>query len=233
HQVARLAGSGRLSGRIRIPGAVGLLEVVADLRASQVICHMDVEAPREGRPVTRVKWLLRQLRRAPDSVRLEAFASHSRGPGNSELLRDVRVTPSLLVAGHRRELRSFRVAAIYPMGSKRGIGRNSFIDSVLTAVDSFHRDVVKELKAWSAPAPRKDNATSGASEDPLAGSSMGTEDPREGCLQARAIDTAGSSISSTAEQGAGAGHDVAQVPAQRCGPTPIPEAVDAEVAAAQ
>jgi hypothetical protein len=154
NKVAMLAGSGRLSGGIRIPGTVGVLEVVADLRANQVMCHIDLEAPREGRPITRVNWLVRQLKRAPDSIRLEAFVLHSRGPGSCELLRDVRATPALLVTDPRKELRSFRVAATYPMGAKRGTGRNSFIDSVLAAVTSFHEDVVQDLKSWSAPPPR-------------------------------------------------------------------------------
>lgn len=40
------------------------------------------------------------------------------------------------------------------MGTKRGRGRGSFIDSVLGATDTFYVDVLQHLKAWSAAPPR-------------------------------------------------------------------------------
>src|SRR4051812_29263135 len=63
---------GRLTGAIRIPNAVAPLNIEVDLRASRVTVHVDIDGPREGRPTTRVNWLVRQLKAAPDSVRLEA-----------------------------------------------------------------------------------------------------------------------------------------------------------------
>ena len=59
--VASLASNGTLIGGLNIPGAVAPLIVTADLRASKVYCHIDIEAPRRGRPLTRVNWLLRQF----------------------------------------------------------------------------------------------------------------------------------------------------------------------------
>lgn len=150
--VASLANDGSLTGSIRIPHAIGPIAVTADLRAGQVICHVDIDAPREGRAATRVKWLLRQIPDASDGVRLEAFAMHSRGAGAAELLRDVRESPLLLVSDPSKELRSFRVAVSKPLGTKRGRGRGSFIDSVNDAVNAFYGEVVQNLKAWR-PAP--------------------------------------------------------------------------------
>ncbi len=152
HQVASLASEGKLTGSIRIPHAVGPIVVTADLRAGQVICHVDIDAPREGRPATRVKWLLRQMSEASDGIRVEAFAMHTRGAGAAELLRDVRGNPLLLISDPSKELRSFRVAVSRPLGSKRGRGRGSFIDSVNDAINAFYAEVVQNLKAWR-PAP--------------------------------------------------------------------------------
>ena len=45
----------------------------------EVTCHVDVESPREGRATTRVNWLVRQLKNAPDGTRVEAFVAHARG----------------------------------------------------------------------------------------------------------------------------------------------------------
>jgi hypothetical protein len=152
--VGTLYTSGIMQGGIRIPNAVGPLVVTADLRGGRITCHIDVDAPREGRPTTRVNWLLRQLKQAPDGLRLEAFAMHSRGSGAADLLRDVRENPSTLIQDPAKELRSFRIAMTTTMGSKRGRGRGSFIDSVGDAVNGFYSEVVQNLKAWTAAPPR-------------------------------------------------------------------------------
>lgn len=152
--VDQLVQDGRLSGSIRIPDTIGPLVVTADLRAKTVTCHVDIDAPREGRPTTRVNWLIRQLKNAPEGVRVEATAAHSRGPGAAELLRVAREDPAALIADPTKDLRSFRVADTHAMGSKRGRGRGAFIDSVLDSVDTFYADVIQNLKAWSAAPPR-------------------------------------------------------------------------------
>jgi hypothetical protein len=151
--VSSLVSSGTLRASIRIPNAVAPLEIQANLRASRITCHFDIDAPREGKPTTRVNWLVRQLASAPDDVRVEAFALRAR-EGTAELLRDVRSNPALLVAEPKRELRSFRVAQIHSLGSKRGTGRGSFIDSILTAINTSYTDVGQNLKLWAASAPR-------------------------------------------------------------------------------
>jgi hypothetical protein len=153
-QLAGLVADGSLRGGIRIPHAVAPILVTADLRAGRVTVSIDIDAPREGRALTRVNWLLRQLRGAPDAVRVEAFVANQRGAGAAELLRKVREDPGLLIVDPKRELRSFQVALSAPMGSKRGRGRGGFIDSVLDLVDAFYGDVVQHLKAWSAAPPR-------------------------------------------------------------------------------
>lgn len=153
-QVARLVEKGTLAGAIRIPDTVGDIYVTADLRARTVTCHVDIDAPAEGRPRTRVNWLLRQLRTAPDDLRVEVFAARSRGAGATELLGVVREDPMLLLPDPKREPRSFRVARTVPMGVKRGRGRNSFIDGVVEAVDEFYQQAVQQIKAWSPAPPR-------------------------------------------------------------------------------
>ena len=149
-----LCKDGQLAGAIRIPDTVGQLVVTADLRASKLTCHVDVDAPREGRPTTRVTWLLRQLKAATDAVRVEMFNSHGRGSSAAELLGAVRENPASLVVDPAREIRSFRLALTTGMGTKRGRGRGAFIDSVLTSCDTFYADVLQYLKAWSAAPPK-------------------------------------------------------------------------------
>jgi hypothetical protein len=151
---AMLCQSGQLSGAIRIPDTVGQLVVTADIRSAKVTCHVDVDAPTEGRPTTRVNWLVRQLKAAPDTVRVETFALHARGSSAAELLGVVRENPTVLVVDPAKEIRSFRLALTSVMGSKRGRGRGSFIDSMLAATDTCYADVLQFLKAWSAAPPK-------------------------------------------------------------------------------
>ncbi len=152
--VSSLCSTNTLEGAIRIPNAVGPLVVIADLRGGRITCQVDVDAPRDGRPATRVNWLVRQLRNAPEDTRIEAQVMHARGPGIVALLGAAREDPSVLIADPKKEIRAFRIARTVPMGTKRARGRGSFIDSALEAVDSFYGDVMQSIKAWSAAPPK-------------------------------------------------------------------------------
>ena len=152
-QTQSLVGHGVLTGTLRIPDAVAPIDISADLRGGRVVVSADVDAPREGRAATRVGWLTRQLKDAPDALRVDAFTIGSR-TSTSELLRVVREDASVLIADPKKEFRTFRVAATSPLGSKRGVGRGGFIDSVLAAVDGFYASVVQQLRPWSVKAPQ-------------------------------------------------------------------------------
>lgn len=152
-QAQSLVATGTLTGTLRIPDAVAPIDVVADLRAGRVTVSVDIDAPREGRAATRVNWLTRQLKDAPDGIRIDAFTLGARN-STSELLRVVRDDPSVLVGDPKKEFRVFRVAATSPLGTKRGTGRGGFIDSVLAAVDGFYGAIVQHVRPWAAKAPQ-------------------------------------------------------------------------------
>lgn len=149
-----LVREGRLRGSLRIPDTVGSIDILVDLRSKQVICSVDIDAPRDGRQTTKVNWLTRQLKTASDKVRLEAAVANQRGPGPSELLGEVRENPESLILDPAKNIRSFTVAMIHPMGAKGARGQGSFIDSVLVAVDNFYGEILQGVKAWSARPPR-------------------------------------------------------------------------------
>jgi hypothetical protein len=165
--IGQLAATGSMTAALRIPGAVGTLSVTADLRAARITCHIDVEAPREGRPTTRVNWLVRQLKDAPETVRLESYAAHARGAGSAELLRVVRENPAILISDPSKELRTFRVALTSAAGTKRGRGRGAFIDSVLDAIDDFYGQVIQNLKPWMPAPPKMRSAEDAVAVEPV------------------------------------------------------------------
>jgi hypothetical protein len=175
-----LVASGRLSGAIRIPNTVAPIHVTADLRAGQISCHIDIDAPKQGRSQTRVNWLVRQLKAAPETLRVEAFMANARGDGAAELLGTVREDPQSLITDPKRELRSFRVAMSATMGSKRARGRGSFIDSILDLVDLFYADVVQHLKSWSAAPPKmREPEPAVTKPEPLSSTALSSQDGPE------------------------------------------------------
>jgi hypothetical protein len=152
--VMQLVETGRLTGGLRIPNAIAPMQISVDLRASKVSASIAFSAPEEGRPVTRVNWLLRQLRDSPEDLRVEALTPRTRGAGTAELLRALRGNPNLIVEDPKRDIRTFSLTLTRPAGSKRGQGRGSFVSSVLDLVDAFYRDVVQVLKPWTPAAPK-------------------------------------------------------------------------------
>lgn len=152
-QIESIVKDGLLTGSIRIPDAISALDVTADLRGGRVVVSADVDAPKEGRSVTRVNWLTRQLKDCTGALRIDAWSAMSR-TSTSELLSKVREEPGCLVADPRKELRVFRLASLNPIGTKRGTGRGSFIESVVSGIEDFYREVVQQLRPWSARAPQ-------------------------------------------------------------------------------
>jgi hypothetical protein len=150
--VARLVDDGLLDGGLRIPNLPHPLVIGVDLRAGRVFCSLEIAAPATGRAQTRVNWLIRQLEAAPDDLRVDAFSSHARGSA-SELLRDVRADPKRIIHDPQREIRSFRLTASAPMGTRRGAARGSFVRSLLDLLDDSYEHVVQNLKPWTAPPP--------------------------------------------------------------------------------
>lgn len=155
-----LIDRGTIVGAVAIPDAVGHVNVETDLRSRQITCWIDVPAPQEGRPVTRVNWLLRQLKKSRADLRIESFVVRGRGVSAAELIAEVREDPQLLVQDKTRAIKTFRVACVSPMGIKRGRGAGTYIDSVIDAVDDFYGQVVQNLKEWRPRPPRLRSAES-------------------------------------------------------------------------
>jgi hypothetical protein len=152
--VSDFATTGQLQGAVRVPGAVAPIKVTADLRAGLIHCAVTVPAPREGRSVTRVNWLVRQLKSAPKHLCIQPTTAWQRGRGPARTLEEARTDPKSLVEDPAHELRSFTLSFSCEAGPARGQGRGSFVDSVLAAVHKFYTEVVQHIKPWT-PVPPK------------------------------------------------------------------------------
>jgi hypothetical protein len=150
-----LEGEGVLSSSFKVPGAVGPIEVEADLRARLTRVSVKLNAPKEGRPLTRVNWMLRQLRKAPEDLRIEIRFARTK-ESTALLLRDAAEDPKALLSPSdpRREPRSFTLSLARPLGTKRGKGERSFVLETRRQVVSFYGDLVEGLADWRPKAPK-------------------------------------------------------------------------------
>ena len=151
----RLANDGILKCSIRVPGAVGSIGIEANLRMRRVTTTVDIQAPKEGRPKTRINWLLRQLKDASGDLRVEVRFARTRST-QSALLRDCRDASDRLLSPNdpRREPRSFMLALSRSMGKKGGRMEGSFIAETRRQTTDFYRDLVQGLMPPQTKAPK-------------------------------------------------------------------------------
>ncbi|WP_327006060.1 TerD family protein [Dactylosporangium sp. NBC_01737] len=157
--VSKLAVDGVLEATLRIPGAVGLVTVAADVRLGQVRVSVQVPAPKEGSAQRRVSWLLRQLGdTAPDDLVVEVgFAG--RAETTCERLVDARSKPAILIVDRALDITTFRLTRNSAMGTKRSGLKGAFVPSVLASLETFYGTVVQGLKPWPSPAPQLSEET--------------------------------------------------------------------------
>jgi hypothetical protein len=141
-----------------VPNAASAIDIVVDLRANRVDCTALLAAPSEGRTQTRINWLLRQLKDAPDELLITAATARAKDNGPTHALGALRDNPMLIIENPQADIRSFSLTLSHPGGTKRGQGKGSFVSSVTSLVDRFYVEVLQYLKNWSAPPPRPKQA---------------------------------------------------------------------------
>lgn len=161
-----LHGEGKLTGSFRVPGAVGPIAIVADLRARLTRTNITVAAPTEGRPLTRINWILRQLDTAPDDLRVEVRFARTKET-TALLLADALEEPKSLLfpSDAKREPRSFTLSLDRPLGTKRGRGERSFVLETRRQVVRFYGDLVEHLREWQTKAPKLPQQEAGRQEE--------------------------------------------------------------------
>lgn len=148
-----LANVGVLHAELSVPDTAGTLVLQADLRARQVLASTQLDAPREGGSKKRVSWLLRQLQKAPGNVRVESLlARHADSLATT--LDAARLDPTLLYPDSGKEISKFRITLSHNMGQKKDNTKGSFAESVMTATETFYREVLQNLHSWKATPPK-------------------------------------------------------------------------------
>ncbi|MGH8300189.1 MAG: hypothetical protein ACRET5_01830 [Steroidobacteraceae bacterium] len=150
-----MEADGELRSTIRIPDAVGPLTIRSNLRSRQTFLSVAIDAPREGRAKGRLNRLIRQLKPAPDDLLIESTFPNARAT-TAVRLGEVREDPAAAFypADPKREPRTFVLTQTKPMGQKRGRAEGSFVRETGSQTVTFYRDIVQNLKAWQAAAPK-------------------------------------------------------------------------------
>jgi hypothetical protein len=153
--VQDLAASGALFGAVRVPDAIAPLVLHSDLKARQLTTVVTVDAPREGRPASRINWMLRQVADVPSGLRITVGFANTRET-TSLLLSEAREYPQRLLSptDAKREPRTFELAMTRPLGLKSGKGQGSFVRETRRQVIDFYGELVQNLKPWQAKAPK-------------------------------------------------------------------------------
>jgi hypothetical protein len=163
-----LVEAGELSTTLRIPDAIGPLTVRADLRSQQTLTSVSIDAPKDGTARGRFGWLTRQLKEAPGDLRLEAAFPNARST-TTATLDQMRENPKALEYEQdpKRPPRAFVLTRCEAMGKKRGRAEGSFVRETSSQVVSFYSELIQDMKAWQAPAPKVHSQhPDGAAETP-------------------------------------------------------------------
>jgi hypothetical protein len=158
--VRTMVDQGKLLGSIRVPDAAGPIDLEADLRGRRFRTSIVVAAPKEGRPSTRINWMLRQLAAAKDDLPVEVRYPNQKEPTSCSL-KDAKANPDRLLysADRKREPMSFRLAMSKDLGMKRGRLAGSFVLESKQQTSDFYGSIVQGLRSWAATAPKLPAAT--------------------------------------------------------------------------
>ncbi len=153
--VRSLIEKGRINATIRVPDAAGPIDLEADLRGRRFRTSVVLTAPKEGRPTTRINWILRQLADAKDDLLVEVRYPNQKEPTTSTL-KDAKMKLDRLLYAQdpKRDPWTFRLTLTKDLGVKRGRLAGSFVQESKQQTNEFYRAIVQGLRAWAPAAPR-------------------------------------------------------------------------------
>lgn len=159
---AEVLGNGVLSGSIKIPDAIGDVDIEVILAGRTVRYSVGFRAPNEGRLKTRLNWILRQLKAdsLPSGLSLQVEWDHRRLTSEAAV--------SALQAGHALLLvdpqgkpipaeampRAFRLSWTTRLAKGRGHSGGHVLAGISAGLERFYRDVVEGLVPFVPKAPQ-------------------------------------------------------------------------------
>jgi len=150
---SHLAEMKRLTAVFEIPDVSGPIEVVAHSLRRNILCRMQITAPRHlKRYASRLNWLLRQLpENIESSTSLKIFWE---GGGETfATIANLKENSDIAEIGRPGAVpKSFEIATVTDLASKF-FGPSSFVDGLEAAVPQFYDDIARHKPAWQPTPP--------------------------------------------------------------------------------
>ena len=163
--IDRVLCESRLSGVLRIPDAIGDIDIDINLQAQTVRYGVEFDAPNEGRQLTRIKWLVRQLDgiTASESMLIRVQWDQRRLESSAKLGDAVRDPTRLLRCGLESAPPSAfpkKYVLEWTRSLPRGRGKSNaqVLEGVSGRLEEFYGSVVQHLVGYQRKAPKLDKA---------------------------------------------------------------------------
>ncbi len=173
---AAALNSATLSGAFRIPDVVGRVTLDVFLPANTVRYAVAFDAPTEGRPKTRLNWLLRQLRGRdlPTGLLIKVRWDEARIESQAQVDSVLEAENALLRDGHGHLIpatanpKAFSLEWSTRLAKPRGRSSAPILDGIATNLERFYSSVVEGLRPYVPRAPQLER---GGGADPSSESS--------------------------------------------------------------
>ena len=148
-----LCETGTLASELRVPDTIGNIELEVNLRAARITLSTQFKAPDDRTARARVVWLVRQLKRAPETLLIDAYPKATKTPVTASLA-ELRDNPLACIGPDKKPPTRFNLRLHLQMGAGRVTKRKpGFIDSVVEATVAYYAEVVQNLQAFVPKAP--------------------------------------------------------------------------------
>jgi|SaaInlStandDraft_2_1057019.scaffolds.fasta_scaffold63379_1 hypothetical protein len=137
--------NGVLSGKMRVPDAVGEIDLLVSVGALKAHISTTIDAPKGKKSRGSVSWLIKQLELAPGSLMIKSNVGGSwLGPVK---LSKVRIAPDLLIGDRAEAISGFKIINSYHLGKNSADSgkKKGFSSTLLKAVLSFYDVVLRVL----------------------------------------------------------------------------------------
>lgn len=154
---------GVLQGVMQVPGAAGDVALDIVIAGQSVRYSIEVDAPSEGRPRTRVNWLLRQLERdaaVNSDVVVKVNWQFKKYRTQATLAEAIADPGKLFLDAANASVpadtmpKSFTLERTVRLSKGKGRSNAPILEGVSKGFEAFYGGVVARLKAYVAPAPQ-------------------------------------------------------------------------------
>ena len=113
-----LCETGTLASELRVPDTIGNIDLEVNLRAARITLSTRLKAPDDRTARARVVWLVKQLKRAPETLLIDAYPKATKTPVTASLA-ELRDNPLACIGPDKKPPTRFHLRLHSQMGAGR------------------------------------------------------------------------------------------------------------------